>query len=90
MSTRAVEVRITGLVQGVFFRARCTDEAQRLGVRGWVRNEYDGAVRAHFEGAPAAVEELVRWCHSGSPRAQVDHVDVVDAETTGLHGFSAD
>jgi acylphosphatase len=89
MSTRAVDVSVTGLVQGVFFRARCADEAQRLGVHGWVRNEYDGSVRGHFEGAPEAVDALVAWCHEGSPRARVDHVEVAEAQPGGLRDFSA-
>lgn len=90
MDTRAVDVTITGLVQGVFFRARCAEEAARLGVRGWVRNEYDGTVQAHFEGRPGAVDGLVQWCHVGSPRARVDHVDVRETTAEGITGFSAE
>lgn len=90
MSMRAVDVTVTGLVQGVFFRARCADEARRVGVHGWVRNEDDGSVRCHFEGDPAAVDGLVAWCREGSPRAQVEHVEVAEAEATGVAGFSAE
>ncbi|MDZ5620449.1 acylphosphatase [Nocardioides bizhenqiangii] len=90
MEPRAVEVRVVGLVQGVFFRARCADQAARLGVRGWIRNENDGSVRGHFEGTAEAVEELVGWCHTGSPRASVDRVDVRDVDPDGAAGFSTD
>ena len=90
MDTRAVDVTVTGLVQGVFFRARCAEEAMRLGVRGWVRNEYDGSVRAHFEGPPKAVDALVAWCHTGSLRARVDHLDVRESEPTDVPDFSAE
>ena len=48
--TQAVDVTVTGLVQGVFFRAEAQQEAHRLGVAGWARNEPDGSVAAHFEG----------------------------------------
>lgn len=89
MEPRAVEVRVTGLVQGVFFRARCAEQAARLGVTGWVRNEYDGSVRGHFEGAAAAVDALVDWCHHGSPRAIVDRVEVADAPRQGFARFDA-
>lgn len=78
-----------GRVQGVFFRATCADEAERLGVSGWVANEPDGTVAGHFEGPAGAVEALVAWCRSGPPRARVDGVDVREAQPTGSTGFAA-
>lgn len=90
MGTRAVDVTVTGLVQGVFFRAMCADEADRLRVRGWVRNERDGSVRGHFEGAEEAVEALIAWCHDGSPRARVERVEVREATLQGTTGFFAE
>lgn len=87
MGSQAVDVTVTGMVQGVFFRARCADEAARLGVRGWVRNEYDGSVRAHFEGREDAVRALVAWCHRGSPRALVERVEVEEVASQHLTGF---
>ncbi|MGH3413694.1 MAG: acylphosphatase [Marmoricola sp.] len=89
MSARALDVTVTGLVQGVFFRARCAEEADRLGVTGWVSNEYDGSVAGHFEGPPRAVEALVEWCHLGSPRSRVDAVRTRDAEVGGFTSFQA-
>ena len=88
--TQAVDVTVTGLVQGVFFRAEAQQEAYRLGVAGWVRNEPDGSVAAHFEGEPAAVESMVAWCREGPRRARVKHVDVRDAEPTGARSFDVD
>jgi acylphosphatase len=51
----AVDVTVTGQVQGVSFRWYAVREATRLGVTGWVRNEPDGSVAGHFEGDPTAV-----------------------------------
>jgi acylphosphatase len=85
--TQAVDVTVTGLVQGVFFRAEAQQEAHRLGVAGWARNEPDGSVVAHLEGDPDAVEAMVAWCREGPTRARVDNVDVRDAEPTGAQGF---
>lgn len=90
MERRAVDVRAIGHVQGVFFRARCAEEAGRLGVTGWVRNEYDGSVRGHFEGSRDAVDTLVAWCHDGSERAVVQRVEVTDAPMEGCTGFEAE
>ena len=88
--TQAVDVSVTGLVQGVFFRAETQQEAYRLDVTGWVRNEPDGSVAAHFEGEPGAVEAMVAWCREGPRRARVARVDVRDAEVTGARGFDVD
>ncbi|MFC5731070.1 MULTISPECIES: acylphosphatase [Nocardioides] len=87
MTTKAVEVRVTGLVQGVFFRAQCAETAARLGVTGWVSNEYDGSVRGHFEGQADAVDALVAWCRRGSRRASVDRVEVAEARPEGHPRF---
>ncbi len=87
MNRRAVDVTITGRVQGVFFRARTQEQAARLGVAGWVANEPDGTVAGHFEGAPADVDTLVEWCRSGPERARVDDVRVTEATPDGAPGF---
>jgi acylphosphatase len=66
-------------VQGVWFRASTCAEAERLGLRGWVRNLSDGTVEAHFEGDADAVAEMIAWCRRGPSGADVASVDVVDA-----------
>ena len=87
MDSTAVDVVVTGHVQGVFFRASMRDEADRLGVTGWVRNDPDGSVRAHLEGSAAAVEDLVAWCAEGPPNARVDEVRTTEGELTGARSF---
>jgi len=76
VATRRVRVRIEGLVQGVYFRAHTEEEAIRLGLAGWVRNQPDGAVEAMFEGEETAVERMLAWCHRGPPRSLVRKVSV--------------
>jgi acylphosphatase len=76
----ARKVRVTGRVQGVYFRGWTKSEAERLGLRGWVRNEYDGSVAALIAGAPEAVEEMLRLMHRGPLDAWVDKVEVVEAD----------
>lgn len=85
--TVARRVRVHGRVQGVFFRDSARREAERNGVAGWVTNRDDGTVEALFEGEAEAVESVVAWCGHGPPQADVERVDVEDAEPSGLGGF---
>jgi len=69
-------LRIYGLVQGVFFRATMKEVADRLGVKGWVKNLPDGSVEAVVEGPRDKVEQLIRWAHRGPSAARVERVVV--------------
>jgi acylphosphatase len=73
--TRA-HVFVSGKVQGVYYRANTRDTAEKRDIDGWVRNLSDGRVEAVFEGPESSVEEMVEWCNTGSPAADVDDVSV--------------
>jgi acylphosphatase len=81
-------VRISGQVQGVFFRDSTRQKAEELGLAGWVKNLSDGSVEAVFEGPSGKVREMVGWCEEGPRNASVEDVDS-DFETSGgdLQGF---
>ncbi|USN99728.1 MAG: acylphosphatase [Phycisphaeraceae bacterium] len=53
------EIRYTGRVQGVGFRATARAVARRYDVTGWVRNEPDGSVRMHVQGEPAEIDRCL-------------------------------
>lgn len=78
---------VHGQVQGVGFRWACAREAERLGVRGWVRNRPDGTVEVVVEGEPDAVRGLVEWAGTGPRHAGVAAVDVAEEDPEGLDGF---
>ena len=63
--------RINGRVQGVGFRYATRQEAQRLGLSGWVRNCEDHSVEASATGIPAALDALDQWLRHGPPDANV-------------------
>ncbi len=71
-----VHVRISGKVQGVFFRAHTKQKAEQIGITGWVKNTSDGKVEAVFEGEEPCIQEMLNWCHHGPSHAQVDKVDI--------------
>ena len=87
MPSAAVQVRVSGRVQGVAFRWEAQHAAQKLGVTGWVRNEPDGSVLAHVEGEPDAVNDMVAWLRAGPPASRVTDVAVRDAAPTGATSF---
>jgi len=81
-------VVVHGRVQGVWFRGATAERAREIGVAGWVRNRADGTVEAVIEGAPGAVETLVRFVHRGPPAARVERVECHDeGPPEGLLGF---
>ena len=84
---KRVRVIASGRVQGVFYRASCARLARGLGLAGYVRNLPDGRVEAAFEGADAAVDEMVAWSQQGPDLANVDHLDVMTEEPLGEAGF---
>lgn len=83
-----VRLIVHGRVQGVGFRAFVADEAERLGLRGWVRNRADGTVEALIGGGPDVVEAMIATCRQGPRLAEVTRIDVLPAEGAALpEGF---
>ena len=86
MAVRRAHLTIRGRVQGVWYRGSMENEAERLGLAGWVRNRPDGAVEAEVEGAPEAVDALIAWARRGPPAARVTDVEVRWVDPQGERG----
>ncbi len=80
-------VHVSGRVQGVFFRDFTRQQAQALGLTGWVRNLDDGRVEAVFEGEPASVTTMLNKLRDGSPQARVEQIAVREEPPEGLEKF---
>ncbi len=78
-----VRAVVEGRVQGVFFRYSTCDQADKLGVTGWVMNRHDGGVEVVAEGTQEAVGALVQWCRHGPPGARVTDVKVANEPYSG-------
>ena len=79
---------VTGRVQNVFYRDWLVEQANALGVDGWVRNRADGSVEAVVQGPAEMVDAIVAHAREGSPVARVADVAIHDdAPTEPLDGF---
>ncbi len=83
MADKRIHALVHGRVQGVFFRDYTRRQAQKLGLRGWVRNLASGDVETEFEGGPARVAAMVEWLYQGSPHSRVSAVEYREIPVTG-------
>ncbi|MHA2357460.1 MAG: acylphosphatase [Candidatus Heimdallarchaeaceae archaeon] len=74
--TRRIVIRVYGIVQGVFFRANTRDFAQKLGLRGTVRNVHDGSVEIVAEGKEEVLNRLISFAKKGPPSAKVYNIEL--------------
>src|SRR3954469_24662645 len=84
MSGLIRQVTITGLVQGVGYRAWVEHRARAHGLEGWVRNRRDGSVEALFAGPAEVVSEMIASCRRGPSSARVEAVQEQSAGPEGL------
>lgn len=84
----ALHLTITGIVQGVGFRAFTAAEASRLGVSGWVRNRRDGSVEALVSGPQPTLDSLIVRLHVGPTGSRVDTLEWRPAEPPEHPGFT--
>ncbi|WP_303722353.1 acylphosphatase [Malonomonas rubra] len=83
MSQTRASIRVTGRVQGVWFRQSTKNMADQLGLTGWVRNNPDNSVSAVFEGPRETVKKAIEWCKHGPDLAFVDELQIEWQEATG-------
>jgi acylphosphatase len=73
--TKTVIAKISGKVQGVWFRGWTKSQAESHGLSGWVRNEPDSSVSAVFSGPAHSVEKMIECLWQGSPASKVHAVE---------------
>ncbi|WP_372018899.1 acylphosphatase [Pseudoxanthomonas sp. 10H] len=79
--------RVSGRVQGVFFRASTREQALRLGLDGSAVNLADGRVDVVASGAPDALAALEAWLRQGPPQARVDAIESLPVVDDVAPGF---
>ena len=81
------KIKVTGIVQGVYFRALTQQKAKALGLKGFVRNEADGSVYLEAEGNDEQLETLIQWCRQGPPHAKIENVVSQKGNFVGYKNF---
>ena len=84
---KAVRVYIFGIVQGVFFRAFVKENADKLDVKGYIRNKEDGSIEAWFEGDLGKVDEMVELCKKGPEHSIIKRLDIVEESLQDMKEF---
>ena len=77
---KQVNIKVAGLVQGVFFRAETQDFAEAHSITGWVKNDPDGGVSILAQGEQEALNQLIEWCRKGPSGAEIKDIRVSPQE----------
>ena len=81
------DIKISGRVQGVGFRAAARTQARTLQLKGWVENLADGSVRAVVNGDSEHCTHFINWCREGSGYSWVERVDILEMKPEHLALF---
>jgi acylphosphatase len=91
MAAAAFDATVRGRVQHVGFRYYACAEAERLGVRGWIRNNAGGDVEVSAEGEAENLKKFLSWLRKGPPHGRVDSVNISWRDPRGTYrGFAVD
>ncbi len=82
-----LNIRVYGLVQGVFFRASTKEEADQLKLTGFAKNMPDGSVYIEVEGEESNLNKLIKWCNKGPLMAKVEKVITSEGELKSFQDF---
>lgn len=88
MAAIARTIKVSGRVQGVFFRASTKTKAEELNIKGFIRNEPDGSVYIEAEGDESSMAKFIDWCKQGPRSAKVDQCSVAASAAKGFEGFT--
>lgn len=87
-SMKRYKIKVIGKVQGVFFRDTARQEAEKLGLTGFARNEPDGSVHIEVEGDEKSLKTFLNWCSQGPDEALVEHLEFTEIAVTGHKDFT--
>ena len=81
------KIRVSGRVQGVWFRKYTREAALSFGLKGFVENASDGSVYLEAEGNREELKRLLDWLQDGSPLSRVEEVSFAEGPFSGFTSF---
>lgn len=81
------KIIVRGRVQGVGFRYSVLNIANRLSLKGYVRNMYDGSVLLEIEGPETSTDEMIYWCKSQSPPGHIEDIELTEGALVNYKSF---
>ena len=84
---KTVRVKLKGLIQGIGFRNYIKSEAEKLDLKGHIRNLESGEVEVMIEGKDELVNEMLLVCKKGAPHSEVKDVNVQELNNIGFNDF---
>ena len=87
---KTLDIRVSGRVQGVFYRQTTREKAGELGLKGKVMNLDDGKVRVIVTGEEEKLLQLVEWCKKGPPKAMVTNIQVSEIPLQTFESFKVE
>ena len=87
MEKKTLHLLVEGEVQGVFYRATAREKANELNIAGWVKNTKDGNVEIVCQAAEPVLQQFIKWCKQGPPKAKVEDVKVTEITSADFADF---
>ncbi|MEO7120401.1 MAG: acylphosphatase [Ginsengibacter sp.] len=84
---KTVHLKITGKVQGVFFRTTARDTAKKFRLSGWIKNNDRDEVEALITGLEKNIDDFITWSKCGPEKAEVKNVTVTEKELCSFDSF---
>ncbi|MFH1620642.1 MAG: acylphosphatase [Patescibacteria group bacterium] len=82
-----LNIKVTGHVQGVFYRQEAKAKAKKLCLKGVARNGADGSVLIEVEGEGTRLNQFLEWCRKGSAHSRVDKVEAHEGSVKNFNDF---
>jgi acylphosphatase len=83
-----LQISISGRVQGVGFRYSAVHKAQQLGIKGFVKNMYDGSVFIEAEADEISMDHFLIWCNKGPSFSRVEKVSTTEGTVKNYTSFT--
>jgi len=82
-----IRIKVEGRVQGVFFRGSTKKTAEKLNIKGFVKNNHDGSVLIEAQGEEEKLNEFIRFCKTGPVHAIVDNIETEEIKLNNYRFF---